>query len=446
MIGKDVYMLRINPNQLGGLVAVPSSKSIGHRVMICAALSDGVSIVRDINMSDDLEATIEALQSLGASFEAIDDKESEWVVGGINRRNGICQPLEASHDPLEIYCKESGSTLRFMIPVALAVMEHIKFTGSGRLVERPINEYFPILQASGIEMNYNGNLPFGVKGKLLPGNYRLSGRVSSQYTSGMLLAAPLLKGKTQISIEGKMESKAYIDLTIDTMKQFGVEVNREDYKSFSIGMEAGYKPTDLSVEADYSQAAFWIVAGLIGKQPIALRGLKSNSSQGDRAVLEIAKRMGGQLSWEGDQLVAYPSKTLGTIIDASQCPDLIPVLCVLAALSDGETRVINGQRLRVKESDRILATVTELQKLGADIQETEDGMIIKGQLERRTLKGNCEARSWGDHRIAMAVAVAASVCEGPVTIEGAEAVCKSYPRFFADYIALGGQIDGQYIW
>lgn len=456
-------MLRIEPKTLGGMTSAPSSKSIGHRVMICAALSDGVSLVRQINMSKDLEATIEALQSIGASFEPINASESDWVVGGIRRgakatgENGQSENL-----PVEIHCNESGSTLRFMIPVGLSIKNNLVFTGAGRLIERPINEYFPILKASGIDYEYDGILPFKAKGSLKAGDYTLSGRVSSQYTSGMLMAAPLLEGNTELQIEGEMESKGYIDLTIDTMKQFGVIVKREGYKNFSIEKGKGYKASDVAVEADYSQAAFWIVAGLIGEKPIAIQGLNEDSYQGDRVIVEIARRMNGKLSFENGNLVVYPSKTTGTLIDASQCPDLIPVLCVLAAYSHGQTRVINGQRLRVKESDRIRSTVTELKKLGADIVETEDGMIVNGSQPSKTqvlkavekdnaddrimLSGNCVAESWDDHRIVMAIAVAAIGCKEAVEINGAHAVCKSYPSFFEDYIKLGGQINGQYIW
>lgn len=433
-------MLKIYSRPLEGRVKVPASKSIGHRVMICAALASGESIIEDLQMSRDLEATMEALKNLGANFEKL-EAENAWKVTGIY--GGEAEENLLVSQRVEIRCEESGSTLRFMIPVTTALRSNSVYTGSGRLVERPIDEYFPIFKACDIDYQYNGCLPLELSGKLKAGTFKMSGKVSSQYTSGMLMAAPLLDGETHLVIEDEMESKAYIDLTIDTMAQFGIEVMREGHKFFSIGKETSYKSKKVKVEADYSQAAFWIVAGLMGSSPITIQGLREDSVQGDAEILQIAKAMGGSFEWLGSDLLVKPSQTRGVEIDASQCPDLIPVVCVLAALSEGRTRVYNGQRLRVKESDRIKATVSELKKLGADIQETEDGMIVIG---KASLTGNVTIESWGDHRIVMAMAVAAIRSEKPIYIQGADAVCKSYPKFFLDYLNLGGQIDGQYIW
>ena len=355
----------IEPSSLSGIVRVPSSKSIGHRLLICAGLAAGESKIYGLHLSKDIVATMEALKQLGVSIVYITPDLPEeapyWQITGIKQNTAnICQPLTNVEMPIHMQCGESGSTLRFMIPVAMSVCNHVAFEGEGRLAERPIDAYFPMFEKSNIQMIYNGRLPLTLTGKLCSGTYELSGKVSSQYTTGLLLAAPVLDTDMTLVIVDEMESQGYIDLTLDCMQQFGAVVNREGYKQFTVAADQSYFNTVVHVEGDYSQAAFWIVAGLIGNQKIGLQGLRSDSLQGDRAVIEIVKRMGGHLDWQGDTLWVEPSQTSGTVIDASQCPDLIPVLCVLAALSDGETRVVNGQRLRVKESDRIVATVTEL--------------------------------------------------------------------------------------
>lgn len=432
----------IKPSNLAGTVRVPSSKSIGHRLLICAGLAAGESQIYGLHMSKDIAATMAALKQLGVEMAWVPSSDSEeeayWRIVGIGTQNtGNWRVVGLDEAPIRIHCGESGSTLRFMIPVAMGLRSHVQFDGDGRLAERPIDAYFPIINKNGMHMEYTGKLPLTLTGQLDGGRYELSGKVSSQYTTGLLLAAPILPSATTLVIVDDMESQGYIDLTIDCMRQFGVVVNREGYQRFMVAADQSYHGKSVHVEGDYSQAAFWIVAGLIGKEPIGLQGLRSESLQGDLAVLEITARMGGQLEWRSETLWVTPSQTRGTVIDASQCPDLIPVLCVLAALSRGETRVINGQRLRVKESDRILATVTELKKMGADIEETHDGMVIQG---KDMLIGGCFVDSWNDHRIVMAAAVASTRCTSSITIDGAEAVAKSYPHFFDDFRLLGGEL------
>lgn len=432
-------MITIYPRILEGSVKVPSSKSIGHRLLICAGLAEGKSRVSNVHMSNDIEVTMGALEVLGAKFHPIDTYT--WEIEGIGGRDFGSKSEE---NPVSIFCGESGSTLRFMIPVASALRSTTTFSGENRLIERPIDEFFPMLRNSGAEVIYPGILPLSIKGRLKSGNYSFSGHVSSQYTSGLLLAAPLLSGETTIEITSSLESKGYVDLTIDAMAAFGITLNRVGYEKFTVHGPQSYKPQTIEVEGDYSQAAFWIVAGLIGRLPILLEGMRKDSIQGDSYILELVSDMGGQLFWEEKGLLVLPSKTQGRIIDASQCPDLVPILAVLCTLSDGESRIINGQRLRLKESDRITATVTELRKLGAVIIETEDGMIIQGNPLQDFV--SAELDSWNDHRIAMAMTVAAIRAEGPIGLRNPEAVKKSYPKFFEDYTSLGGEILGEHIW
>ncbi len=449
----------IKPSVIQGAVRVPSSKSIGHRLLICAALADGVSEVHQLTMSKDIQATLNVLRALGAEIQRVETTGTDadhmlesYCIRGVKKHNRLSgtkhiidkdsQDSDKNEDVqkkcVEINCSESGSTLRFFIPVGLALEDDLSFNGEGRLKVRPIDEYFPIFEKCQIKMTYSGELPLRVVGRLKPDKYELSGSVSSQYTTGMLLAAPLLEGNTEIYIQGNMESKGYIDLTIDCMEKFGIHVQREGYNRFIIDEREQYSPTQVNVEGDFSQAAFWIAAGLIGTKIIEIAGLNPNTVQGDSAIIHWVTEMGGIVEWHGETLKAFPSQTRGVEIDASQCPDLVPILCVLASQSIGETRIINGQRLRVKESDRIKSTVSELAKLGADIVETDDGMIIQGKSQ---LKGGCEIFGWNDHRIVMAMTVAATVCMEPIIIEGHKAVDKSYPEFFNDFQKLGGVIE-----
>lgn len=441
-----VKKIEILNRPLEGEVRVPSSKSIGHRLLICAALANGESAIDGLTMSKDILATMQALKALGAEINKDNKTDTDrYLIRGIGdkriglgnkeRSNGY---IKRTEEAIRINCSESGSTLRFLIPVGLSVADHLVFSGEGRLVERPIDEYFPIFKTNDIAFDYAGKLPIECRGRLKSGHYDLSGRVSSQYTTGMLLASPMFAGPTEIRIQGEMESKGYIDLSIEAMAKFGASVAREGYEKFVIEQPKGYSPAQVQVEGDYSQGAFWIVAGLLGCQPIRISGLNPNSVQGDAIVLELVRQMGGRLVWQGEVLTVHPSETKGIVLDASQCPDLIPIMCVLATQSEGETRIVNGSRLRVKESDRICSTVTELSKMGGSIVETQDGMIIKG---KTSLKGGCEINSWNDHRIVMAASVAATICENPIHIVGYDAVEKSYPNFFKDFIQLGGSVQ-----
>lgn len=413
----------IKPNNLRGSIKIPPSKSMSHRAIICASLAEGESVVSNLIFSKDIEASIGAMQAFGAEFERGEDFV---IVNGIKSKN---------EEKCTIDCNESGSTIRFMIPIAAALSAKARFVGNGRLVDRPLDLYAEIFRAKNMDYVYSGKLPFEVNSQLKTGKYEIRGDVSSQFISGLLFALPLLDGDSQIEIVGNFESKAYVDLTLSALDDFGVVVEKDEKNRYIIEEKQKYNSRNYRVEGDYSQGAFWLVAGCIGNG-LVCKDLSVNSLQGDKEVLDVLERMGAKLKISGDEIEIFPSETKGTIIDASECPDLIPVLCVLAALSDGETRVINGQRLRIKESDRIKSTVSELSKLGADIVETEDGMIIQG---KKMLSGG-KVSSWNDHRIAMALAIASIRCNSAVVIEGSESVSKSYPGFFEDFVSLGGEI------
>ncbi len=418
--------LTIKPTQLSGEIHVPPSKSISHRAIIAAALSHGTSEITNLMTSDDIEATLEGMKALGV--KAIREKSS-LIIHGININIG---------EPTTINCRESGSTLRFLIPIAATISNaSITFSGAKRLGERPLAPYFEIFDSQNLSYDTaSGKLPLHINGKLTPGEFYLAGNISSQFITGLLFALPLLNGDSVIHVTSPLESKGYIDLTLDVLKNFGIMIPNKNYSIFNIPGNQKYKSVNYRIESDYSQAAFWIIAGLIGNG-LVVKGLDPHSLQGDKVILDIISEMGGSYSIEKDSVIVKPSRTRGTIIDASQCPDLVPILAVLGSVSEGTTKIVNASRLRIKESDRLSSTTTELNKLGADIVETEDGLIITG---KEHLNGGI-TDSWNDHRIAMAIAVASIKCSKPVTITGCDSVKKSYPSFWDDFKTLGGVIN-----
>lgn len=415
----------ITPAVLRGSVTIPASKSMCHRAVICAALAQGTSQLFDATMSDDIHATIEGMRALGADICVDGNRLTITGTGGIHVRHST------------IACGESGSTLRFLIPLALLAAETVTFTGRGRLAVRPLAEYEALCQEQGLVWGSDGGLPVTVCGQLQPGQFSLRGNVSSQFLSGLLFALPLLAGDSTISMTTPLESRGYVDLTLAALAEFGVLATHRNYQEFHIPGRQSYKPRQYSVEGDFSQAAFWLVAGTIGAE-VSCLGLAEQSMQGDKVIAALLKKAGGAVRFTDTRLTAAPSLTRGTIIDAADCPDLVPVLAVLACLSQGETRIIQAGRLRFKESDRLAAITRELTKLGGNIREDGDSLVIDGKAE---LSGG-EVDSWQDHRIAMALAVASVRCRYPVTIHGAECVNKSYPNFWRDFASLGGVIHG----
>ncbi|MFL0196669.1 3-phosphoshikimate 1-carboxyvinyltransferase [Clostridium sp. WILCCON 0269] len=415
----------INPGKLGGQIKVPPSKSVCHRALICASLCSGISNIGNVDFSEDIEATCGALESLGVDIKK--GKNYLTVKGNPNlyvRKSSV-------------HCFQSGSTLRFLIPLAATLDEEITFTGEGKLVERPLNPYYNIFDSQKISYkNSNGKLPLTVSGKLNPGNYKVSGNISSQFITGLLFALPLLEGDSKIEITTELESKSYVDITVDVLEKFGVYVDGSSYKEFIVQGNQTYKEIDCNIEGDFSQAAFWLVMGALGNG-ITCRGLDMDSLQGDRVIVHILKEMGVKIEEREDSIEVKPSKVCGTVIDVSQCPDLVPVLAALASVSCGTTEIINAARLRIKESDRLKAITSELNKIGADVIEKEDGLVIHG---KEKLKGG-NVSSWRDHRIAMALAAVSSRCTEPLIIKEAEHVRKSYPGFWQDFRNLGGKID-----
>ena len=404
--------IKITPKKLSGRVTAPPSKSVAHRLLICAALAKGESVIKNISSSKDMQATVSCLKALGAQIE---------LKGDTAYINGIDKPSETA----TLDCFESGSTLRFLIPVACALGVRAEFVGSGRLPQRPITPYLETLPSHGAEFDYDNTMPFTVSGRLTSGRYEIRGDVSSQFITGLLLALPLCEGDSEIVITTALESKPYIDITIGAMEQFGVKVGQKD-NTFIIKGGQSYKPQSLAVEGDHSQAAFFEVGNALGAD-IEILGLNVNSYQGDKKIIEIIREIVYNSS---DRLFPFEA-------DVSDIPDLVPILAVLASFCDGKSRIYNAGRLRIKECDRLSAMAQSLNACGGKVTETPDELIIEGV---GSLKGG-EVPDFNDHRIPMAMSIAAMRSDAPVIIRGAQSVAKSYPDFWEVYKSLGGEFE-----
>lgn len=423
----------IAPTKFNGKIHIPSSKSMGHREIICAGLAQGTSVIDNISMSKDIEATCRCLQALGVQIENVASRFAGRTALRVTS-SGKLTAAESGAD-----CGESGSTLRFIIPLAALLGQPFMLTGHGRLISRPLQAYYDIFDSQ--QLGYStekDQLPLTVNGRLQPGHYQLPGDVSSQYVSGLLFALPLLDGDSVLEITSPLESASYVNLTLSCLAKYGIKIENEGHRLYKIPGRQKYLPQTSNVEGDWSQAAFWLVAGTLGKL-VSSTGLTADSLQGDRAVLNIMQRMGAKLAQEQDAVTAEQSTTAGCVIDAADCPDIIPVLTVLAAVSAGTTKITNAARLRIKECDRLAAMTSELNKLGAKITELPDGLIIEGC--EQGLRGGAQVDAWNDHRIAMSLAVAAAACNEPFTLTGAASVAKSYPEFWQDYLQAGGKME-----
>lgn len=420
-------IIRIEPGMLSGKVNIPSSKSFAHRAVIAAFLSGKKTAVKNLDICEDISATINCIKSLGASCEYRNPSKTLLIERSSGKKGGTAV----------LNCCESGSTLRFFIPIVLAMGICAEFIGCGRLMQRPLEPYFKIMQNQGISYIQNGN-SLKVSGKLRSGKFFIDGKISSQFITGLLFALPLLDGNSEIIIVNSLESKAYIDITISVLKSFGISIKNKNYESFIVKGGQKFAQKDFTVESDYSQAAFFLTAGAIGCD-IKCLGLNKNSLQGDSEIINIIERLGGKITRErGGAVSAKHTACLkAATIDVSEIPDLVPILAVLLCFCEGTSLIVNAARLRMKESDRLRAISSELSRMGANIKEGSDFLEITGT---GVLHGETVS-AWNDHRIAMALAIAACRCEGEVIITGAKnAVKKSYPNFFDDYAALGGTV------
>ena len=408
----------ILPGPRSGAADIPASKSRAHRLMICAALGAGKTELRCRGISRDIQATADCLRGMGAGVNL----QGERIL--------IAPVQDPPAGAVTLPCGESGSTLRFLLPVVGALGLEGHFRMEGRLPQRPLQPLGELLESRGMRLRQEGEKLF-FSGRLRAGEYSIAGNISSQYVSGLLFALPLLEGESRLTVTGRMESADYIAMTEDALALFGVKTQREaDGRAWHIpGRGSGPErtaPRCIRVEADWSSGAFLLAMGALSPAGITVRGLDSDSLQGDRRILGLLEAFGARVSRNSEEITVRKGEIRAQRIDASDIPDLVPVLAAIAALAEGETVIHHAERLRMKESDRLQTTCAMLTALGGDILQTEDGLRIRG---RQRLRGGTVS-SFLDHRIAMAAAVAAGGCEAPVEVEGAECTEKSFPGFW----------------
>ena len=481
--------IKVYPGKLRGTVTAPPSKSMAHRALICASLAEGRSKVSGISDSKDMEATIGCMRALGAKIERSEDRRTV-VIDGISRsaagkdaaglskgadekcmgcegvgadgvsvrKDTVGKAAAAAGQTAVLDCNESGSTLRFVVPIAAALGAHALFEGRGKLPQRPMTPLADEMKKKGVEFLPDGrdSLPFEIQGQLQPGVYEIPGNISSQYISGLIFALPLLSEDSEIRVKGKLESVGYIALTLRMVRDFGIEIE-ETADGFKIPGNQAYHAADVTVEGDYSQAAFWLTAAACGSE-LTVTGRREDSAQGDREAINILEKFGANVQRKFPSVVISAPKSDSSVgaegipasdsgdaellltaleADGGDIPDVIPVLSVAAACARGTSRFYNVSRLRIKECDRLSAMADCLARLGAKTQEEEEELIVTGG----KLAGGCEVSGYNDHRIVMSMAVAALSCEEPVIIRGAEAISKSYPDFFDEFRRLGGRAD-----
>ncbi|NBK98290.1 MAG: 3-phosphoshikimate 1-carboxyvinyltransferase [Erysipelotrichia bacterium] len=417
--------VKVFPSKVAGEVMIPPSKSMSHRAIICASLADGKSIIDNVAYSDDIKITIEGMKHLGAHIVC---EENRVIIQGIKDFTKL--------QTNEIFCNESGSTLRFFIPIFSLCEQMIHFTGRNRLLKRPQTIYEEIFKAQGITYVQDDE-KITIQGKLKPAHYTLNGDVSSQFISGLLFTLPLLDGDSTIHIKEPFESKSYVDLTLQMLHHYGINAQYSDANTLYVAGNQRYQPHDYTIEGDYSQLAFFAVLAAINND-LTLLGVRHDSLQGDKQIINILKQAGANIHEIENGYYIKQSSLIGCNIDLKDCPDLGPILNVMAMYAQGKTTIYNAQRLRYKESDRIAAMEEELKKCHVDILTSEGEIVINGNSHYE-----CESILNGhkDHRIVMSLSVAATLFKQAIIIEEAQAINKSYPAFFEDLMKIGVKVE-----
>lgn len=415
--------VKFSPFVPKGTVNVPPSKSDVHRAIICAAMANGVSRISPVALSNDIKATIGCIKALGADAVL---ENNVLTVDGTNMYKNKTALLD---------CGESGSTLRFFIPIAAVGNINATFVGKGKLPQRPIGIFTEALPKAGTVCKTEGGLPLEIKGQLKSGIFEIPGNVSSQFITGLLLALPILEGDSEIILTSPLESVGYIAMTIRTMKQFGVNIQATE-KGWHIKGGQSYKTCDYTTDGDWSQAAFFMVLGAVSGK-VTVKGVAKDSTQGDKKCAEILARFGAKVTQLDNEVTVEKGELKAITIDASQIPDLVPVLSVCAAFAEGTTKIINAERLRIKECDRLKATAELLNNLGGKVKELSDGLEITGV---SSLKGG-NVNGYNDHRIVMSAAVCAARSDEDITATFAMSINKSYPDFYIDYNSIGGKAN-----
>ena len=409
----------IKADKLVGELSPPPSKSVLHRYIIASSLAKGVSKIENISFSEDIIATIEAMKKLGANIE---QKENYLLIDGSDTFKNL-------NENIEIDCNESGSTLRFLFPLSIVEENKVLFKGRGKLFKRPMTPYFENFEKYKIKHSYIDENKILLEGKLKAGIYEIDGNISSQFITGLLFSLPLLEGESKIIINGKLESSNYIDISLDCLSKFGIKIINNSYQEFIIGGNQSYKVGNYRTEADYSQAAFFLVANAIGSK-IRINDLSEDSLQGDKKIIDYISEID---NWNSKDTL---------ILDGSETPDIIPILSLKAVVSGKKIEIVNVERLRIKESDRLKATVEELSKLNFDLIEKKDSILINSRENFKVNKNEkvVSLSAHSDHRIAMMIAIATTCYDGEILLDNLDCVKKSYPNFWEVFLSLGGKI------
>ena len=495
----DTKIIEIDRSTFGGSVKAIASKSHAHRLLIAAALSDTKELFIECSeTSADINATASCMSAMGADITRVDNGFIVKPVSRLSITNNPAHSIEPAqtdedhnntlvdavfnnkNDIVRMDAGESGSTLRFLLPVIGVLGLNAEITTHGRLSARPLSPLYEEMQEKGIALSPQGSNPLTLSGKMSGGTYTIAGNISSQYITGLLLALPLAETDSEIRITGVLASRPYVDITLDVLRQAGIVVDEiilgqksenpsEDHESFHIdnmsevtenitlifrikGNQHYNLPYHCIVEGDWSNAAFFLSAGAIADKPVTVRRLNMNSKQGDMDILHLLELFGADVTIDPSStdntssaddpatlispglsdITITPRPLHGIEIDAENIPDLVPILSLVASVAEGTTVIRNIERLRIKESDRVATIIDTLTRLGADIREENRCLVING---KPSLKGDA-VKSYNDHRIAMTAAIAAICCSKPVTIEDPMAVNKSYPRFYEDLQAI----------
>lgn len=416
--------IRLKPCRFCGEVTAISSKSDAHRLLIASALSDRPTLIRCNARSADITATVNCLNSLGADIKFVD--------GGIS-----VKPIKEKRKSAVLDCNESGSTIRFLLPVAASLGTNTEFTGGGRLPERPLSPLREQMEAHGVVFSPINVFPVKISGEMTSGEFTIKGNISSQFITGLLFALPLLNGDSIINVIPPVESRPYIDMTLNTLKKFGITVTEKSNSFFIPGGQKYASPGTVESEGDWSNSAFFLTAGAVSGR-VTVTGLDVSSVQGDKQILTILKEMGAEITVEQGSITVKKGDLHGINIDARNIPDLVPIISVAAAAAnDGETVITGAERLKIKESDRLTAVYESFNALGVDISKTDDGLVIN----KTGIVGGGAVSGYNDHRMVMALSVLSAVSSGDIILRGAEAVNKSYPNFFEDFSSLGGSYN-----
>lgn len=411
------------PSQISGKIRAISSKSDAHRILICAALSQNETKINCNVMSKDIAATICCLKAMGTEIS---------VDGDI-----ITVTPEPFKRQSDLDCGESGSTLRFLMPVVSALGIDTTITGHGRLPQRPISPLKEEMEKKGVTFHTDNKFPLHLTGQLQSGEYEIQGNISSQFITGLLLALPILNGDSIIKLIPPVESKSYLDITVSVLRKFGIEIEEQENLYIIKGNQQYISPKEITVDGDWSNASFFLGAGTLCENGVTVTDLDINSPQGDKKILDVLKNMGADVQINGTEITVKKSELNGVTVDASDIPDAVPVISVVATACNGDTKIINAQRLRIKESDRIKSVVEMLHSVGGKAEETDDGMIIHGGI---TLNGG-KVNGYNDHRIVMSASILSCLCKDNVEITDSNAVEKSYPDFFNDFNKMGGNVN-----